>query len=35
MANRTLKDAKNVHGTNPQYLIGKLKKYSSVYNLAA
>jgi hypothetical protein len=24
MANRTIKDAKTVHGTNPQYLIEKI-----------
>lgn len=27
MANRTLKDAKNIHGTNPQYLIEKIIRY--------
>ncbi|KAG5676863.1 hypothetical protein PVAND_006670 [Polypedilum vanderplanki] len=31
MANRTLKDAKNVHGTNPQYLIEKIIR-SRIYD---
>lgn len=31
MANRTLKDAKNIHGTNPQYLIEKIIR-SRVYD---
>lgn len=31
MANRTLKDAKNIHGTNPQYLIEKIIR-SRIYD---
>ncbi|XP_053679773.1 pre-mRNA-splicing factor 38 [Anopheles nili] len=31
MANRTVKDAKNVHGTNPQYLIEKIIR-SRIYD---
>ena len=31
MANRTLKDAKNIHGTNPQYLIEKIVR-SRIYD---
>lgn len=31
MANRTVKDAKNIHGTNPQYLIEKIIR-SRIYD---
>ena len=31
MANRTLKDAKNIHGTNPQYLVEKIIR-SRIYD---
>lgn len=31
MANRTVKDARNVHGTNPQYLIEKIIR-SRIYD---
>ena len=31
MANRTLKDAKSIHGTNPQYLVEKIIR-SRIYD---
>jgi len=34
MANRTVSDAKNIHGTNPQYLLEKIIRsriYESLY----
>lgn len=31
MANRTVKDAKSIHGTNPQYLVEKIIR-SRIYD---